>query len=564
MAPPSRMRWLMLAAVVSWSGCGGHGAGRADAGRDAPSDEAEIVIVIPGSDGGGGDLADAADAVSEDAPADAEADAADGGEDTPPDAGAGVDAGTDAGTDGPFALDAPPADLVPEAARDVAPHEVAPPHDTRPKYLGSYAPTTMGSAVPAVGPDGSIYVAGWFGQTTDFDPGPGQDVRDPVGDTDAFVTKLGPDGSILWTKTFGGPRSRTQAMALTVTDKALVIVGGYSNEVDFDPGEGVQNRLEGSLIDESGFVLQLTTAGDFVWVSTFTGTGECQANGVALDADGSVYAAGDFSGFCDLDPGDADDEHMSHGNVNGYLVKLGAADGHAVWAKSFDGDNCVATFASVTTSSDGLVWATGELAAACSLDGQTAPAGTSDTAVAIAAFTPDGAPGGLWSINGGDGVSIAGSPDGFVYVAGTLVGVSSTDFDPGPGVVSRTLSPGDNDQTGFVVKLGPGAAFQWVQTTSRIWTVALAATDDGGVLWLGQPVADTQQTVAFTVTKRDPSGSSPWGLMLPGTGAAPLGVAAGSSTFVVTGLTSGLMDLDPGSTVDAVAGQVSFASRYSF
>lgn len=144
------------------------------------------------------------------------------------------------------------------------------------------------------------------------------------------------------------------------------------------------------------------------------------------------------------------------------------------------------------------------------------------------------------------------------------MGVSSTDFDPGPGIVTRMVSPGDNDQTGFVVKLGPGAAFQWVQTTSRISTVALAATDDGGVLVLGAPVADAQQTVAFTVTKRDPGGTSPWGLMLPGTSAAPLGVAAGSSTFVVTGFTNGLMDLDPGSTVDAVGGNVSFASRYGF
>jgi hypothetical protein len=351
---------------------------------------------------------------------------------------------------------------------------------------------------------------------------------------------------------------------VAVSDSSLVIAGSYTNEVDFDPGAGVQNRLEGSLVAPSGFVLRLTPAGTFVWVSTFTGTHDCPASGVALDADGSVYAVGSFSGLCDLDPGEGEDDHSNPVAFDGYLVKLGASDGHEVWAKSFDGDTCASGLSSVTTSSDGLVWATGGFGDTCSLGGQAAPIGTGETAVAIAAFTPDGAPGGLWSIPGGAGVSVVGSPDGFVYVGGSISGVTSTDFDPGPGVVSRMVSPGAADATGFVVKLGPGAAFQWVQTTSRISTIALAATDDAGVLVLGQPATDAPQTIAYTVAKRDPGGSSPWGVMLPGKNLGPLGIAAGSSGFVVTGFTNGFMDLDPGATTDNVGADVSFASRYSF
>jgi hypothetical protein len=563
MAPPLRNRWWALVVVASLVGCGGHGAGVTDAGRDGASKEVEVMLVasdaVPAdaaSESGTGDTpGEASGEASAEAPAEAPAGA--GTPDALEDVALAIDAGSDAAPD---VADAPAS----EVARDATHHEVAPPHDTRPKYLGSYAPATEGSTFPAVAPDGSTYLAGWFDQPTDFDPGPGQDVRMPLGHSDAFVTKLGPDGAYLWTVTFGGAGSLTQATAVSLSDTSLVVVGGYTNEVDFDPGPGVQNRLEGSIVAPSGFVLRLTTAaGAFVWVSTFTGTASCAATGVALDDDGSVYATGDFTSFCDLDPGDGEDERTASGQ-NGYLVKLGAEDGHEVWAKSFEGNACAAGLASVTTSSDGLVWATGQLDDACSLGGQAAPAGTGGGAVAIAAFTPDGTPSGLWSIPGGAGASIAGSPDGFVYVGGSITGVSSTDFDPGPGMATRTVSPGPNDPTGFVLQLGPGAAFQWVQTTSRISTSALAATDDGGVLVLGQPFADSMQTTAFTLTKRDHGGTSPWGLMLPGNSSAGIGIAAGPSTFVVTGSTSGSTDLDPGPSVDEVAADVGFASRYSF
>lgn len=51
--------------------------------------------------------------------------------------------------------------------------------------------------------DGSIYAAGVFRQTTDFDPGPGVDERTAKGGFDVFVTKYRADGSYEWTRTFG-------------------------------------------------------------------------------------------------------------------------------------------------------------------------------------------------------------------------------------------------------------------------------------------------------------------------------------------------------------------------
>jgi poly(3-hydroxybutyrate) depolymerase len=51
----------------------------------------------------------------------------------------------------------------------------------------------------------NVYVTGGFELTTDFDSGIGSDVRTAVGGSDVFVTKLLADGSYVWTRAFGGP-----------------------------------------------------------------------------------------------------------------------------------------------------------------------------------------------------------------------------------------------------------------------------------------------------------------------------------------------------------------------
>jgi hypothetical protein len=386
-----------------------------------------------------------------------------------------------------------------------------------------------------------------------------------TGQEDAYVTKLAADGSYLWTLTFGGASSQTFATALAVSGNALVVAGGYTNEVDFDPGPGVQNRAAGVPDNYAGFVLALTREGAFRWESSFVGSSGCTVGALALDEDGSIYGAGAYDGQCDFDPGPGADLHTSvNGNRNGFLLKLGGEDGRALWAKTYGGAMCDGALMSVTTSSDGLVWATGSMTAGCAIAGRIAPAEAGDHGAAILAVTPGGTGIGLWTIAGGDGTAIVGSPDGFVYVGGYVAGLTSVDFDPGPFMDTRSVSPGDGDPTGFVLKLGPGAAYRWVQLTPRIQTYGLAATDDGGVIVLAQPVPDTNQTVAYVVTKRDPDSSSPWGIMFPGTNAGAFSIAAGSSMFVLAGEAGGLFDLDPGPAFDSISANTAFVSRFSY
>jgi hypothetical protein len=48
---------------------------------------------------------------------------------------------------------------------------------------------------PAVDGSGNIYVTGGFGDTVDFDPGPGIDIHISNGIGDVYLSKFPPDGN---------------------------------------------------------------------------------------------------------------------------------------------------------------------------------------------------------------------------------------------------------------------------------------------------------------------------------------------------------------------------------
>jgi hypothetical protein len=442
-------------------------------------------------------------------------------------------------------------------------------HVAPPTYLGTFAlPMTGDWSAVAIASDGSYFFAGSFRHATDFDPGPADDIRVPQGTSDAFVTKLNADGSYAWTMTFGGPGAQAGIFAMAVSDGAIVLAGNYTGEVDFDPGAGVQDGPVGAADDGVGFVLSLTHAGAFSWMSPLQG---CGVYSVALDADGSVYVGGAFDDICDFDPGPGVDQRGGAvGQNNGFLVKLAHDDGHELWADTLSGAACAAFVQAISMSADGNVWATGDVGSGCTFGGVAAPPSSSeDSATLIASVTPGGAVDGLWSIDAGTGQSIAGASDGSIYLGGFVSGVSAVDFDPGPGVVSHTIppdgaNPDDSDLTGYVLKLGADGKFGWVQTTARVSIVGLAADDDGGVIALGQPVPDVNRTIAIVMTKLSADMSTQWSLSFPGTDAAALSIAAGTSTFAIVGGTVGSFNVAPAPAVEDLTTNTSFLSRYSF
>jgi hypothetical protein len=94
-----------------------------------------------------------------------------------------------------------------------------------------------GSGV-VVHPSGAVYVTGNFGGTTDFDPGPGEQIYTSNGNVDAFVSKFNTSGDFLWARTWGGTSGDGGSDVAASSSQSAYITGAFVRQVDFNPGPG--------------------------------------------------------------------------------------------------------------------------------------------------------------------------------------------------------------------------------------------------------------------------------------------------------------------------------------
>ena len=246
----------------------------------------------------------------------------------------------------------------------------------------------------ALAPNGDVIVAGYFHGVFDLDPSAGTDSHASSGGSDAFVSRLGPDGVPRWTKVLTGTGDESIGGLVVDDEGAVVLVGWFTGRADLDPGPdedacATTPTPQGSPVAQ-GFVMKLSPAGDRRWLWSPGPGSTCMA--VAW-ARGTLLAAGYFTGPTDFDPGPATDIRPSlHGDA---------------FAIALDGE--------------------GQLAR---------PA---------------------WTFGGPDVDSlhaVAIGPDGSWYVAGRFS--AGTDFDPGSGVVTAPLDVTQTTLGGFVLALGAG------------------------------------------------------------------------------------------------------------
>jgi gliding motility-associated-like protein len=155
--------------------------------------------------------------------------------------------------------------------------------------------------------DNKIYVAGFFGGTIDFDPGPGLDTITPATSADRFFAKYDEYGNLLWANSVnlnnngGFTVGRCIKTAVGHSDGNLFLAGEYSGTVDFDPGPG-QSTLS-SPGTYSTFLSAHDSSGNFLWVKDING-GFSMVSDLETDCFDNLYTTGCFSS-ADFDPGPA-------------------------------------------------------------------------------------------------------------------------------------------------------------------------------------------------------------------------------------------------------------------
>ena len=241
--------------------------------------------------------------------------------------------------------------------------------------------------------NGNLYFSGKFSDAVDFDPGSSAFNLTASGSSDIFFTKLDANGDFVWAKQLGNASSLEYVSAMVIDGANMYATGGCTSNVDFDLNSGTtllngdnsnvyfaKYDLDGNLVwvkgignanlytftssgisvdvlgnvyaagyftgtidfdpsagtssmtsvdGSDGFILKLSSTGDFVWTKQIAGT-EGQSISSITVASNSIYIGGGIYNTTDFDPGSGV-ENLS-GDV-GFVCKW-STDGAFQWVQS--------------------------------------------------------------------------------------------------------------------------------------------------------------------------------------------------------------------------------------
>jgi hypothetical protein len=185
---------------------------------------------------------------------------------------------------------------------------------------------------------GNIFLAGYYSDTVDMDPGTGVDLRASNGVNDCFISRFDSAGNFLWANTFGGYYSDYVNAFIVSTSGELYLGGNFRDTVDFDPGPG-EYYLASCSANPDAYLSKFDSDGDFVWAKVWGGVDMNDVvTGIEIGVDSNIYVTGLFRSTADFDPGTGvfnitskgvDDIYLSRFTSSGDFVKAYAWGGTA-------------------------------------------------------------------------------------------------------------------------------------------------------------------------------------------------------------------------------------------
>ncbi|HDS30965.1 MAG TPA: hypothetical protein ENN67_07985 [Firmicutes bacterium] len=207
-----------------------------------------------------------------------------------------------------------------------------------------------------------VYVCGLFynnsgGTGIDFDPCPGELIRQSAGMADAFTSKFnGTTGNHILTYTWGSENGDA-ATALNAHHINGWFVGGYiGGQINLNPTGGfdISQHYGGA----DAFIVGLNSSNDeYMWGTVFGGSGSDSIGGISGGVWGHPYIVGSFEGTVDFNPGIEINEFTSNGGSDCFLLWL-QTDMQFIWARTWGGSMSDCTFA-VTRDSNYDVYTSG-------------------------------------------------------------------------------------------------------------------------------------------------------------------------------------------------------------
>ncbi|MFM9984281.1 MAG: SBBP repeat-containing protein [Flavobacteriales bacterium] len=312
---------------------------------------------------------------------------------------------------------------------------------------------------------GNIYTTGHFLGTVDLDPGPGLASFGTTGADDCFVTKMDPNGNLIWAVSFGGTGGDFARSIAVDLEGSIFISGNFAGSCDFDPGN--LTYVLNSTGQNDIFLLKLNSSGGFLWAHRIGGIGDDYGRAIVLDSLGFIYHTGYFEDTIDFDPDTSSVILSTAGQADIFVYKTNTT-GNILWAKSMGGTRNDYGRA-IAIDKLGNVFTTGHFRGTADFDPGTGvflrtSVGLSDFFVSKLNSSGNfvwvrrmGGPGNDY----GRGIGLDNT--GHVYTTGYFE--DTCDFRPGTGIYNL-ISIGLSDI--FVQKMNNAGQFHWARSWGGI------------------------------------------------------------------------------------------------
>lgn len=319
---------------------------------------------------------------------------------------------------------------------------------------------------------GNILVVGFFRSSIDFGGG----TLDSEGLQDIFAAKLAPDGTHIWSRSFGNAESNLAEGVASDSAGNLLFIASSSGLLDFGGGPlGAPNIYSAHLV-------KLGTDGAHLWSRSYDApkNGVTIGRRVAVDLDDNVIAVGEFDGNVDFGDGPV----PANSNNSIFVVQL-TPGGQLAWMRQSGGVVMYGKpfVTGVATDAEGNTHLGGWFGGQMDWGGPTMFA-TSGFDAWVAALSPTGEH--VWSRAAGNGATqwqfvsdVASNAVGQTAVVGSFAG--SVDFGGGPLIAI--------DNTGydsFVARLEPDGSHSLSRSFNGPVTQTgdNVAIDEQGSVWL--------------------------------------------------------------------------------
>ncbi len=312
---------------------------------------------------------------------------------------------------------------------------------------------------------GNVIIAGYFKGTLNF----GGNTLTCEGQEDIYVAKFAPDGTHLWSDSFGDASDQYAFSVAVDASGNVFLAGRFWGTVDF--GGGPLTSAGTSDV----YLVKFSSGGTHLWSKSFGDSSTDEAYALATDADGNIFMLGKFYGSIDFGGGPL----TSSGYSDIFLAKFDP-DGNHDWSDHYgDGDSDYAS--DVAIDGSGNVIIVGEFYSSVDFGGGTlSSAGGPD--IYVAKFGSDGSY--SWSDSYGDSEdqtisSVAVDASGDVIIAGYFEG--TVDFGG-----DALTSTGQSDI--LIAKFSSGGTHIWSKRfgdSSRQLAYGLATDPSGNIFMSG-------------------------------------------------------------------------------